>query len=687
MSRQNLILSDGTYFNVSLLPRQLQYRIQNNKLQIKKTRNKKYIDADDDEKLYDLLLKYDIDYYREFQVERDDLSISEMVYYNDVQALREHLQSIAPNVNYVPQFITKMGSTLPILKRKVTRTSTNAELLEFIYFARSQLFDGVGEYDYFGDITDIDFLAAPVVDVELPPLFNGNINCVIKAVLPFCRFKKDKTRLLEFERLIRPTGANVLAIKTISDIIKLNISIRDITNNQPWVEFLYHSKGHGKHLILYAHNQHCFSALNKSGLSTRLKTEFVDELNLTNHPNAYRITKNKTGDITSIMTDTHVYKTKFDEYELYPKCYSDSGVGRAKFLEQFPEFRNNYDSPQIFKLADRPGLYVRTAPSSIDNVKYDQNQSFRAFDQSGCFNGFPTAIDQTHKISPVSLSRLIELIPLATMHGLLYVKTTLATLDNFTTFTPIYYDKSGFYDIHICLSLLKDGIDPIITGLVLSKTSFYPDFSSYTKQQFRAFIGRTTSKHSMTTFITTNTQEALHLLYKAGSNLAGSNLHLARAGQPITIDVDTDSDQSKVWQLVQVGAYVKQHQKLQLFRIINTLFKHKIKIINITTDSIEVSSDDSKLIDEHQLLKIHPSTIGYWKKELVNPSTLHITSPSISIDDYFEKNTMYREDDILAVCKFINILPTTTTLEKELFSYPQLLFITGSAGTGKTQRL
>ena len=39
--------------------------------------------------------------------------------------------------------------------------------------------------------------------------------------------------------------------------------------------------------------------------------------------------------------------------------------------------------------ADRSGFYSRTAESSSSNIKYDQNKSYKSFNKSGLFNGFP----------------------------------------------------------------------------------------------------------------------------------------------------------------------------------------------------------------------------------------------------------------------------------------------------------
>jgi len=626
--------------------------------------------------------------YDDYTVEAFELSPTEMVVYNDTDTFRDELKLTS---GLVPQIRTLINGEYHYcnLSKTVRPDASAKDLKQFLHHTRVKLTEP-NEYCDTNETSELQFVTMPIGDVELPPLFNGDINCVIQSVLPFCRFATQRSKLMAYESVIHNTGATSKVIQNISDIVKHNISIRDVTNHT-WLEFLYHDKKRG-HIILYAHDNHCFAALDKTNLRRKLEIVFADKLKLSDHRNAYRITKNKQNQISSITTDTTVYKLKFDEWdnELYKNCFGDAGVGKKKFLQQFPEFRHNKNSPDVFKFSNRPPLYVRTGVSSLDNIKYDQNQSFRSFYQSGCFMGFPSSLDQVFRVPKLKLSRLLAILPLNELHGLIYIKSKTVQLEDFYECNQIYYEKEGFYDIHICLSLLEnEKIDPIVTVIALSKNAFNPDFSEFTKQQFRAFVGRTTSKKSSTTYITQSRQEALHLMYRAGDNLLSSNIKdTINTNQPITIEVQDSAETLSLWQMFQIGSYVKQHQKLALFRTINKLHRAGIKIINITTDSIEVTKSDAVKICDNDILSIHPTNIGCWKREPVKSNILKITRETISIDNEYEQNGIVSQDGIyFRDFKMLNITPDTTSdaMKALCVQFNQFLFITGSAGTGKTQ--
>ena len=73
-----------------------------------------------------------------------------------------------------------------------------------------------------------------------------------------------------------------------------------------------------------------------------------------------------------------IYKTKFNEYEIYTKCFTSAGVGKAKFIEQFPEYEYGCDRfHSLLMDADVSGFYCRTGESQNANTKYDQNSSYK----------------------------------------------------------------------------------------------------------------------------------------------------------------------------------------------------------------------------------------------------------------------------------------------------------------------
>ena len=683
--------ADGAYYYDMGLLSSFDTRMFRDRLQIRPRGKKRWVDEDSNR--YYALLEREGIYPGDVTVEDWQLSLSEIVLNEDINAFRDIISGLP---RYLPQLRTirtepdgsvetnifgfqRLGRTYPTLN------STDEEILEFIRRLKRRISTRTYDENEYYDSMELIFTELSVEDADLSPLFSGDLNCVIKAVLPLCSNKLQKKRLLEYERTIHNTGATTKTIKDISYITKSDISVKDIAGNT-WVEFFHLTKNTGKrHIILLAHNNHCYGATNTSQLK-QVDTQFVDNINIDDYPNAYRITADKYNNITSVSTDTAIYKLRFDECELYPKCFGDGGVAKKKFLEQYAQFTFSKNSPKLFKHANTPPFYVRISPSNINNVKFDQNQSFRSFD-TGCFKGFPCSLDQIFRVPNIKLSRLLELLQLNNLHGLLYIKAKTIDISYFTRKQPIYYERSGFYDMHICLDLLEQfKIDPEVSIIALSKNVFNPDFSTFTKQQFRSFIGKCQSKQATKTFITKDKQEALHLLYRAGDKITSTNINdRIDTDKPITIEVDDGAD---IWQLVQVSAYVLQHQKYNLFKTINRLFEHDIKIININTDSIEVSKSDAKKIIDNNLLELHNTKIGAWKQERINPNTLNCLNCCISTDNFMDNNSIFTIDQLYSHCKILDITPATTAKQMEhlLLPYSQFLFLTGSAGTGKTQK-
>ena len=66
------------------------------------------------------------------------------------------------------------------------------------------------------------------------------------------------------------------------------------------------------------------------------------------------------GYITS--DNSRIFKVRFPEYESYPEAFTNAGVGKMKFLQQFPEFKKGINNDPFYKLmmdADVSGFYMR----------------------------------------------------------------------------------------------------------------------------------------------------------------------------------------------------------------------------------------------------------------------------------------------------------------------------------------
>ena len=117
-----------------------------------------------------------------------------------------------------------------------------------------------------------------------------------------------------------------------------------------------------------------------------------------------------------IASNGTTLKIRYSDYETYPDCFTNGGVGKVKFLEQHPEFEKGITKADPFydllMDADVSGIYMRQEnmekyTNKQKHVKYDQNKSYKSFYKSNLFNGFPrisAVLNVSKQFSEFSLS-------------------------------------------------------------------------------------------------------------------------------------------------------------------------------------------------------------------------------------------------------------------------------------------
>jgi hypothetical protein len=456
-------------------------------------------------------------------------------------------------------------------------------------------------------------------------------------------------------------------IQNLAILAGVRITLFDIIANK-WAEFLPSVKSHRKHIILTAHNKHAtnyshtptYSLISTNPNKDKKIIQFVDNIDITQYPDAIQLSYKRDSRVISFLTtQTHIIKTKFDECEEYQDQFTDGGVGKSKFLQQHPQFAYSSSPPYELSASSTSGFMCRTALSSSANIKYDQNQAYKSFEYSGCFRGFPESLSQLYKFAPNT--HFSDVPSLHGRHGLMYVEFPTITVESLNACVPVYFNGSNYYPIEIIESLfLIEKIDPVIKEVVLSDSSFNVDFTGFTKNQFRSFIGKTTASTSTNRLITFSYNEFIHLRYTLGDDVLTFDDKPA-PGHPYQIEYERSD--YKVWSCFQIGSYVKAHQKLVLFRQINKLLAVGIVPTYISTDGIEIDKTSIKLTNT--LFDVG-TNLGQWKIEAVNTNT----SPDFRVSDHS--------------------VPFVGNVDIPLFKsdikpLPQLLHICGAAGNGKTQ--
>lgn len=428
------------------------------------------------------------------------------------------------------------------------------------------------------------------------------------------------------------------------------------------------------------------------------------------------------GEMVALVNATHIHKVKFTEYEKYPQAFTAGGVGKLKFLAQHPRFQNTPKPTkflQIARDADVSGFYMRTGPSSKDHAKYDMNSAYKSFKSSGLFRGFPN-LSACYSVNKPFSEFSKDLTPLS--QGLLYIEFPKLTLEYLKKGGQIHFEGSGWYPVEIVQAIwagfiqqakpeedsvqgsspdqLKD-FQTSLSGLRLlanhtgdsvqgsspepnrtksepthdfqvkfyayASDSFDVDFSDFTNDQFREFIGKCGQSKHTSQWKTTDPIEFARARFILGDSIthisiSESEYDVFGAIMPRVYKVQFTSNKPP-WNCPIICAYVKAHQKYNLFKQYNKCITYcpELVPIYIAIDGMEFEEQ----LDEKFDLGTNP---GQWKCEEVKV----LESPNRVI-----------ERDIPDV-KFLADSPEWETPRVKA---SRLQFIKGSGGTGKTEHI
>lgn len=673
--------------------------------------------------------------------------------YQTFEQLREMLlPHMIPNEQYN---LTFNGEIIQALGGILTANSRLTKWYQFHLILSRVLLDP-REYSLENDYLDCQLIK---IIQENPPIENQRnnpiINCAIKAVLHHLqnidtRINRDKiknlTKLNEkyFKSGIGDEGLQELAEKSYYTLV-----IKDKIRKR-WRTFKPSGNKRGKTLLLVSHNNH----LEDEGSDTsdgeeleginppeetiqtisvkgdemepnKEKTKTVDHWCNTKEEvvECAKFYENQNGnegmpiiskgDMVAYITPDTIYKTKFHEWEIYGEAFTSGGVGKAKFIEQHPEFIYgiNKSDPfyQILMDSDQSGFYMRTEESKITNIKYDQNHSYKSFSKSGIFQGFPiieaifkvdklysefsgeknpiitntedgcdcggkcefcindkldwshldnkfnsdSILDEVHSNCMRQVKSDLKSSKRIVKHGLLYVEFPKLIVSNLDK--PIYYECSGWYPIEVVRAYYEQGINPMIKSWAYASKTFDIDFSTFTNDQFRTFLGKCISKSYDEVWRTKDFMECERARYILQDQVR----RITKQGEYYQIEYVSEKTP---WNFPVVSSYVKHHQKFNLFKQYNKLIASGIVPVAINVDGIEIKTKSDNLFDIGK-------NEGQWKLEKVK---LNKATQSMVI----ERIVPPLQQNFVEGIEF-----------KPEYVLPRFLHLSGAGGNGKTEEI
>lgn len=528
---------------------------------------------------------------------------------------------------------------------------------------------------------------------------NGAINCACKVVLDSLHKLKQtdrtKGKIKAIEKINNKyfeSGIDSAGIQELSDKSYMTLVVKDKIG-EIWNEFKPKGKDKkGKTLLLVAHNNHVneiydsdddepsieqsyssieyipndyqFNSSSKMNIYDKNQkiVWFDNNQDVIDIANAYEekdddepslaiISK---GSLVAFITASTVWKTKFPEYEEYPECFTAGGVGKGKFLKQYPQYQDGCSQfSELLLDASKSGFYSRTAITSELNTKYDQNKSYKSFKSSGLFNGFPIieAVFTVDKLFSEFQNPVCE----TQTNGLIYIESETLTVEKLNQ--HIYYETSGWYPIEIVQENYKThGINPFVKSYAYASETFDVNFDTFTNEQFRSFIGKCVSKSFEESWRTNSYSEYMRARYVLKDRIL--SLGFSKKNDYEGWYSVTYSSTKSPWNVPVISAYVKAHQKFILFKQYNKLIDNNIVPICVNVDGIEVSVKCDHLFDIG-------TNNGQWKLEKIRLTNNPEQSVIERIIAKPRGEIQYSKDLIL----------------------PKFLHISGAGGNGKTNRI
>ena len=559
-----------------------------------------------------------------------------------IQQVRALLQ---PNQNYYCNFLNDNGDSIRLRRAAIITSASSNHKLYDLYNMLMAIMLNNEEYDVGSDYIDIQFHKQVTINPPLRNQRDGKINCACKLVIDHLNEHPSKRNEYRIKNIMKinekylKTGIDDNGLQELANKSQIKLVIKDKLR-EVWNDFIPKSKGCYKTLLLISHNNHISTEepydsedddddlviqdLDEFEYSIQINDDtmlepdqqyqnleikwFDDSQDVVKRANKYEneglsgIPIISKGKLVAYITTDVVWKTKFHEYEAYPNCFTSGGIGKAKFIQQYPEYTYGItDSDPFYKLlmdADRSGFYSRTGESKKEHTKYDQNKAYKSFSRSGIFNGFPI-IEGIFKIeknfSDTEVAANFK-------HGLLYVEWDTLTKDKLNE--KIYYEASGWYPIEIVKEYYhKYGINPYIKSYAYASQTFDVDFQRFTNEQFRTFLGKCTSKSFDECWITKSYLEYMRARYILKDRITSFNYSDGFYNITYTSD-------KKPWNMPVISAYVKAHQKFNLFEQYNKLIENGIVPIAVSVDGIEVEHQCDHLFDIGK-------NSGQWKRESI----------------------------------------------------------------------
>jgi len=538
------------------------------------------------------------------------------------------------------------------------------------------------EYDVLSPDIVIIFHEQLLVNPELRYLRNGEMNCACKAIYDeLTKLKKAKDtnwkidNIKKINDLYLSSGIDDAGIQALANNTYYHIVIYDRTGNL-WRDFEPKVKAQDK-IILVAQNGHIslaptdieFGENNQSYSENIVWCDTVLELaqyardyEEKDPLNGYPLMSKES--IVAYLCPEVIYKLKFDEYEEYPDCFTSGGIGKSKFIKDHPEFKYglNENNPfyDIINDADVSGFYLRLDESEDTNFKYDQNSAYKSFYKSGIFSGYPN-IEAVFNVNKLTSEFDFNL----SKYGLVYINYETLTTEKFETAEPVYYEGSGWVPIEIVKhNYINYGINPTISYYAYASSVWNTEtFNEMTNEQFRNFLGKTTSKYSTGQWKTNNELEYMRARYILQDRI----LTMDESEGIYTISYKLTR---KPWNMPIISAYVKAHQKFNLFNQVNLIKTYryndgnKINIIAITVDCIEVDKQCDNLF-------IIGTKEGQWKKQTARNQLM--------IEKYISERDI--TDRVRDISHNINEFKTENIIKSRYIHYA------GAGGNGKTQHI
>ena len=306
--------------------------------------------------------------------------------------------------------------------------------------------------------------------------------------------------------------------------------------------------------------------------------------------------------------------------------------------------------------------------------KYDQNKSYKSFYTSGIFTGFPrikAIFNVNKKFSEflISLSRGIN-------HGLLYINWDELDLSELQTFkaialNKIYYEQSGWYPIEIVKENYDNhGINPDIVEYAYADEVFNIDFSNFTNDQFRTFIGKCVSQSYDECWRTRDYYEFMRARYILKDKIS-------TISEKDGIYTVMYKSEKAPWNMPIISVYVKAHQKHNIFKQYNKIISSNLNKLDsiIIVNAISVDSIETEIECDH-LFNLGKNE-GEWKIESDKFVVDSKTRPCQIIDNNYKIIVRNKVEPSSYTNFGGNFLEYT--------KLPKFLHVAGAGGNGKSE--